>query len=255
MNESRFRRMMSSPAKRWGVLGLLFGLLFAGALLLPGEPHDHDACCPFHASAHEHGHEHGHAARALPDWPAETVLASVDGFDFTFGELRRQREGEATDLPPGAEICEAALLEWMIRRHLLAEAAQAKGLEETDAFRETLSRYREAPATEWMTEGDLEQRALAQAYLESEVIAKMDILPDDLEDMYEIFRPTLPEGMAFEDARPLLVNRLKRQAVERHIRKMLDRREVVFHMAWLEHVESQAQEAQNMPLPHGEDEP
>ncbi len=224
--------------KLWSVPALLLGVLAVGSLLPPAGDHDCGGACPVHAPEPP-----AEASVLLSDWPPETVMASVDGHEITLGEVRRVRDGKLSGMPPGAGIRDAALLELMIRRHMLAESARSWNVAETGTFRETLARLRETPAADWMTETDLEQRALAETFLEREVIAQMDIQPEDLEDMYEIFGPTLPEGTSQEDARPLFERRLKRQAVEAYMRRELDRRQVFFHDVWLGHVARQAAES------------
>ncbi len=224
---------MQTIKKKLGVLSALI-LAAIGSLLLPEKGHDCGVTCPAHAPEPE-------AQILLHDQPAGTVIATVDGHDITLGELRRVRDGKLSDLPPGAGIRAAALLELMIRRHWLSVSARAQGIEETDAYRIALARFRDT-AAHWMTEADIEQRALAETFIEREVISKIDIQPEDLEDMYGIFAPTLPEGTTLKEARPMFENRLKRQAVERYLRNAIDQLEVEFHDAWLEYVAQQAAE-------------
>lgn len=236
MNSSSDNTKKKCLLKRLRLPALLLVILGTVSLLLSENGHDCGGTCPAHAPEPE-------VQILLPDLPARTVIATVDGYDITLGEVRRVRDGKLAALPPGAGIRDAALVELMIRRHWLSESARAQGIEETDAYRDALARFRDAPAADWMTATDIEQRALAETFIEREVIERMDIQPEDIEDMFGIFKQTLPEGTTLEDARPMFENRLKRQAVERYLRNAIDQLEVAFHADWLEHIKLQAEES------------
>lgn len=223
--------------KTWIIAGLLFGLTAAGMVWRIVARYSADCTCPTCLAEPP-----AEVAALLPDWPPETVVASVEGNEITLEEVRRHRDGMLAGMLPEEGISDAALLELIVRRRLLAEAARSREIEETEAYRRTLADFRDAPAAKWMTKDDLRRRALAETLLAQEVIEQIDIRPEDIKDMYEIFGPTLPEGTTLEEARPMFENRLKRQAVERYVRKKIDQRRVTFHEAWLEHVEKQAKD-------------
>jgi hypothetical protein len=175
----------------------------------------------------------------LADLAPETVIASVDGYEITLDEIRRVRSAKLSAMPAGTDIRDAALLELLIRRHWLAEAAQSTPLEETEAYQVRLARLHRHVTAPLLTEPDLERRALAETFLEVEVIDSLDIQPEDLEEMFLIFGQTLPEGTTLEEAKPMFERRLKRQAVEAYLLQGLGQAEIRFHERWLEHVARQ----------------
>lgn len=172
-----------------------------------------------------------------PGSPApETVLAGWEGAAITLAELERHRAGKAGGRAGEPPVSEAALLELLVRRRMLAQAAGEAGVEATAAYGDVYRRIREDEANAWMTDRDVRFRALAEAYLQREVIDRLEIEEADLREMFALYRPSMPAEMTYEGARDQLVNLLRRQAVERFVRGNIDTRRVSFNDEWLEKI-------------------
>ncbi|MGF1501386.1 MAG: peptidylprolyl isomerase [Paracoccaceae bacterium] len=97
---------------------------------------------------------------ALDALTADTVIATVDGYDVTLGELiavRLSLPEQYRALPP--EILAEGLLQQLITQTALAMRARAAGIDETPAIRTTLK--------------NIENGTLAEAYVSREVAARV----------------------------------------------------------------------------------
>lgn len=171
----------------------------------------------------------------------ETALAEWDKEAIRLEEFERHLAAKSAGLGDALLISETALLELLIRRRMLAEMAVEAGMEKTEAYQDVYRRISSEAENGWMSESDIRFRALAEIYLQREVVDKMEIEEADLKEMFSIFRPSMPKGTMFEDVRNQLVNKLKRQAVERFVRKNIDRRRVTFNEEWLEEIKERKQ--------------
>lgn len=174
------------------------------------------------------------------EWAPGTVLAEIDGHVITLADLEERRNAKLVGLDEGYAIDRHVLLELMVRQRMLFDAAEKAGIEETEEYLEMVQRLRENPGNEWMSEEELRERALGVAYLEKAIEDNLIIEEEDLQEMFAIFQPSMPEGTAFEEVRHLLENKLKRQFAERHIQSLLYEREFVLNDEWVGWAQEQA---------------
>ncbi len=194
----------------------------------------------------DEGESHdGFTAEPGYEWPPDTVVAQVNGYQITQADFNRRLDAEIEGHAEGQTVNEYALLKMMLRSRLLYEKAKKHGIQDTATFAEIYEWIKGSERAEWMPEDELRRNAMSKAYLMEVVIGSLDIKEEQLEKMYMQYKSSMPEGTEFQDVREILLNELRGQHVERHVGHLFEDAELSINENWAQQKQREAQETQS----------
>ncbi len=184
----------------------------------------------------------GFSAEPGHEWPPDAVIAQINGYTVTQEDFSRRLDAELDGSDGGHAINEYVLLEMMLRGRLLYEKAREHGIQDTSAFADAHEKIKKTERSGSMTEDEMRRHAMSEAYLVKEVIENLDIAEEDLKQMYLLYKPSMPEGTVFEDVKDILLNKLQRQYVERHIINLFEGADLSINEDWAQQKKREARE-------------
>lgn len=164
------------------------------------------------------------------DFPADTVLATVNGEEITRDELDAFFQTVPEQHRAAFKNSKHELLEQLITRELLLQQARALAEEEgeeTQGDQETES-----------DDQDTDDNEVIESLLQRRVLDDIDVTEEEVKEFYERNKAQIPSGRSFEDVKDTLRNyalqEKQSEAVVGYVKKLDDEADITRNEEWVE---------------------
>ncbi len=167
-----------------------------------------------------------------PEREPDTVLATVGDEQILLQDLYdrfdqmqpREQQHFQYQLPQ--------LLDSLVQTEVLTQKAAESGVEDTEEFSEIYQSIKAMPDAEQLDDQTIRQYAMIETLLKQEVIDQVEVSEDELQELYEQYKPMFGEDVSFEQVRPMLEQEAIMPYIEQYLAELEDEADVELDEEW-----------------------